>query len=420
MTRSTRRITSRSRPRSWSFGSVGIAVLAAASAAHAQSKPEEIETLYVSDQYSYDDNLFRQSEASSASDLQEGRIQSREDYVNRLTAGIGEDFEIGRQVFSFQGRAQDVRFSENDHLDHVAGHGRVNWDWLITSALTGDIGARYNRSLADFANSRDTRKDMLETIVYEGSIRYKLGPRWSVFAGAQHTNTEHGLQERSIDDFEADSGRAGIQYTTPSQHSLAFEYRYLDAHFPNQMIDETQSLQAGDYEENAAFGRFVYTFSVHTQLQASYGYVEREHSNAARDRFSGDVWRAELAWQPRPKFSTRLAAWRELRAHADAESDYFISDGFSITPTWSPIRQISLSLEAMWEDQEYLGFNPIDEATTPGRLDDVFSGLATFVYSPRENIELQLSYRALERDSNRDVRSYDAEVAAAQIRWRIL
>lgn len=411
------------RPRTHRFTSLalGIAAVSMGAAAHAQSKSaEEIETLYVSDQYSYDDNLFRQSEASSQSDLDAGRIASRDDYVNRLTAGIGEDLEIGRQVFSIQGRAQDVRFSENDHLDHVAGQGTVAWDWLVTSALTGEMRARYNRSLADFASFRDPRKDLLETITYEGTARLKLGPRWSLFAGGQHTNTEHGLQERQVDDFEADSGRAGIQYTTPTQHTFAAEYRYMDARFPNQIEGDTASQQSGDYEENAALGRLVYTFSVHTQLQAMYGYVEREHQNANQDRFSGDVWRAELAWQPRPKFSTRLAAWRELRAYADAESDYFISDGFSITPSWSPISQISLSLEAIWEDQEYLGFGPLEDVTIPGRLDDVFSGLATFVYSPRPNLQLELSYRALERDSNRDVRSYDAEVAAAQIRWRIL
>jgi hypothetical protein len=389
-------------------------------AALAQSKPEEIETLYVSDQYSYEDNLFRQSQASSQSDLAEGRIASRDDYVNRLTAGIGEDLEIGRQVFSFQGRAQDVRFSENDHLDHVAGYGTVAWDWLMTSALTGELRARYNRSLADFASFRDPRKDLLETFTYEGSARLKLGPRWSLFGGGQHTSTEHGLLDRQVDDFEADSGRAGIQYTTPTQHTFAAEYRYVDARFPNQLGNAMSGQESRDYEENAAVGRIVYTFSVHTQLQAMYGYVEREHQNANQDRFSGDIWRADLVWQPRQKFSTRLAAWRELRAYADAESDYFISDGFSVTPSWSPIRQISLSLEAMWEDQEYLGFGPLDDATIPGRLDDVFSGLATFVYSPRPNLEFQLSYRALERDSNRDVRSYDAEVAAAQIRWRIL
>ena len=390
---------------------------------HAQStpqqKPEEIETLYISDQYSYDDNLFRLSESADLSDPLNAGIVSRDDYVNRLTAGIGEDIEIGRQVFTVQARAQDVRFSENDHLDHVAGNGKLGWDWLMTSALSGTLGARYTRSLADFANSRGALKDILETMSYEGSLRYKLGPRWSVFAGGEHTKTEHGLDLRRADDFEADTGRAGIQYTTPTQHTFALEYRVIDGQFPNRLLDPASSLQSGDYEENAALARIGYTLSVHTHLQAMYGYVERTHDDDPNDEFSGDIWRAEISWQPRPKFSTKVAAWRELRAYVDAESDYFISDGISVTPSWSPLRQLSLSFALAWEEQEYLGFDPIDP-TTVGRVDDVFSGLGTFAYSPTDNLSFELSYRAFDRSSNRDIRRYDAEVAGLSFRWRVL
>jgi len=66
------------------------------------------------------------------------------------------------------------------------------------------------------------------------------------------------------------------------------------------------------------------------------------------------VWRAEYDWKPRQKFSLLLAGWRELRAYTDVESDYFVSDGFSLGPTWSPTEKISLALTASYEDQEYL------------------------------------------------------------------
>ena len=382
-------------------------------------KSEEIETFFISDQYSYDDNLFRLSERADLTDPLNAGIVSREDYVNRLTVGLGEDLELGRQVFTVQARAHDVRFSENDHLDHVAVNGALGWDWLITDAITGTVNGRYTRELADFANSRGVFKDVLETLAYEGSMRFKLGPRWSVLAGGQHTETEHGLELRRADNFEANTGRAGIQYTTPTQHTFALEYRVIDAQFPNRVPDPALELQSSDYEENAALARVGYTFSVHTQLQAMYGYVEREQQDDPTDRFSGDIWRAELSWQPRPKFSAKVAAWRELRAYIDAESDYFISDGFSFTPTWTPIRQLSLSLAAAWEDQEYLGFDPLDPGVI-GRVDDVFSGLATIVYSPRPNLDFELNYKAFDRASNRLLRNYDAEVAGLSIRWRIL
>lgn len=402
--------------------STALIALATATMASAQSserpKPEEIETLFISDQYTYDDNLFRLSESADLSDPLNAGIVSREDYINRLTVGLGEDLEIGRQVFSVQGRAQDVRFADNDHLDHVAGQGMLNWDWLITDALTGNLGGRYHRALADFANSRGVQKDVLETVSYDGSVRFKLGPRWAVFAGGQHTETEHGLELRRADDFESDMVRGGLQYTTPTQHTFALEYRFIDASFPNR-LPTTESLESGDYEESGALARIAYTFSVHTQLHAMYGYVEREQTQSEDERFSGNIWRAELAWQPRTKFSTKLAAWRELKAYVDAESDYFISEGFSITPSWSPIRQLSFELALAWEDQEYLGFDALDPGIV-GRNDEVFSGLATFVYSPNPSLDFELSYRAFDRESNRVLRQYDAAVGGLSVRWRIL
>lgn len=408
-------------PRTLSLGMVMIGI-AVASIANAQSrerpKPEEIETLYISNQYTYDDNFFRLSESADLSDPLNAGIVSREDYVNRLTVGVGEDLEMGRQVFSLQARAQDVRFADNDHLDHVAGRGMLNWDWLVTDALTGNLGGRYQRELADFANSRGTLKDMLETVSYDGSVRLKLGPRWAMFAGGQHTETEHGLELRRQDDFESDMVRGGLQYSTPTQHTIALEYRFIDASFPNR-LPGSESLQSGDYEENGALARVAYTFSVHTQLHAMYGYVEREQTQSEEERFSGNIWRAELAWQPRTKFSTKLAAWRELKAYVDVESDYFISEGFSVTPAWSPIRQLSFELALAWEDQEYLGFDALEPGII-GRNDEVFSGLATLVYSPTSSLDFELSYRAFDRESNRALRQYDAAVGGLSVRWRIL
>jgi hypothetical protein len=390
----------------------------ATASAFAQTSADEIETLYVANEYSYDDNLFRQSTAESQRFLQAGEIRSRDDYVNKLTLGFGEDIEFGRQTFYLQGRATDVRFADNDHLDHVAGMGRIGWDWVMTSALSGKLNARYNRLLADFASFRDARRDVLESVTYDGSIDVKLGPRWSIFGGAQRVETEHGLADRRADDFEADAGRAGLQYATPSHHLFALEHRYTDARFPKRTTDTPA--RTGDYEERATIGRLVYTFSVRTQFNASYGYVEREQVQDRAARYSGNTWTVDLLWRPREKLSTTLSGWRELRAYADAESDYFVSEGFGITQSWSPLTQLTFAVEAQWEDQEYLGFLASADDPQPARNDDVFSGMASVEYAPRPNLRFELAYRAFERDSNRDVRRYDAEVAALRVHWRIL
>jgi exopolysaccharide biosynthesis operon protein EpsL len=383
----------------------------------AREQSSEEEHFVLSEQLTHDDNLFRVAEAPGP----DGALapgQSRSDYINRLTAGFGDDVRIGRQVLRAKGRVHDVRFQRNDQLDHTAGDARASWEWQVLSAWSGTIAAEYGRTLADFANSITTEKDLVETTGYSASARYELGPRWSLSAYGRHARTEHSLELRQIENFEADSGRFALDYQTPSQHAFGIEYRYIDAKFPDAVLDEAQR-HSGSYEDNAALARMTYTASVHTRLRASFGYVNRSDADGTEGEYSGNTWRAAVDWTPREKFSTTLQAWHELKAYVDAESDYFVADGVSLAPTWNPRRTISLSLDLSYEEQEYIGSSlPLPDST--GRVDKVTSALSSFTWSPRPYLQFQLSYRFSDRDSNRDSRRYDAQVAGASIRWRVM
>lgn len=389
----------------------------ASGAAWSQAEPQspEEEHFFLSEQLTYDDNLFRTAEEDSSSPIDD--LRERDDYMNRITAGIGDDMRVGQQVFRLKGRVHDVRFQENDQLDHTAGDARAAWEWSITSALSGTLSADYKRTLADFANSISTERDLVETFGYTGSARYALGPRWSVSAYGRRMETEHDLELRTAENFEADLGRFSIDYTTPSQHAFGLEYRYITAEFP----DATPGVdgRSSDYDESAALANLTYTATIRTRLRASFGYVDRNNPTGTEGEYAGNTWRAAIDWTPREKFGMTLEGWHELKSYVDAESEYFIADGMSLSPTWSPIRSISLGLELSWEDQEYIGGGVLPVDSTE-RVDEVFSALTTFTYTPRDNLQLELSYRASDRDSNRTFRRYDAQVASAMIRWSVM
>ena len=389
----------------------------------AKPEPKE-EHLFIADQFTYDDNLFRAAEGSD-SDLIPGdptdgsaRNVSREDYSNRVTVGLGNDFHLGRQTLRLKGRVHDVRFNENDYLDHTAGDASAALDWRMLANWSGRFGASYDRKLIDFAQTLGTTKDLIETTNYSAALRYAIGPRWSISLNGARVETEHDLDLRQQQNIEADIGRASIDYVTPTFHSFGVEYRYIDAKFPNAIVDPSNL--SSDYEENAALARFTYTATVHTQFRLSGGYVERERPNQTDGNYSGDVWRAEIDWKPREKFSTLFAAWRELRAYTDVESDYFVSDGFSIGPTWSPVEKLTFALSVIYEDQEFLSTRFLDvEVTDAPRKDDVLSGVASITYRPREQLAFELSYRGADRDSNRVQRRYDAQTAGISVRWSV-
>jgi len=393
-------------------------------AAAAKPEPKE-EHLFISDQLIYDDNLFRRGE-NQDSEVIPGdptdptdptRQVAREDYSNRLTVGVGNDFHLGKQTLRVKARVNDVRFQDNDYLDYTGGDGSVVFDWRALTALSGKLSATYGRTLVDFAHTLGTTRDLIDTTNYTGSVRYAIGPRWSISATGGRVQTDHDLDLREQENLEGDFGRVSIDYATPTFHSFGIEYRYYDAKFPDALPDVNGNFTR-DYEENGALARFTYTATVHTQFRVSGGYVERERPDDDAGRYSGNIWRAEIDWTPREKFSTLLAGWRELRAYNDVESDYFVSDGFSLGPTWSPTEKLLFALSVSYEDQEFLT-NRLLELDQPTRNDDVLSGLFTFTYKPREQLAFELSYRSSDRDSNRVNRRYDAQTAGVSVRWSV-
>jgi hypothetical protein len=401
--------------------------LALSNAALAADKDPREEHFFLSEQMVYDDNVFRSADTeietvpiNPADPNSATRPVAREDYSNRITLGLGNDFQTGRQSLKLRGRIYDVRYNDNDYLDYTGGDASAMYDFRLLTMLSGRLSGSYTRTLADFANNLSNARDLIESTNYNGSLRYEIGPRWSISASGGRIETEHDLNIRRTEDLEADVGRVSVDYATPSFHSFGIEYRYVDATFPNAIIAPGASASASDYEENTALARFTYTATIRTQIRLSGGYVERERPADSQATYSGDIWRAEIDWKPREKFSTLFAAWRELRAYTDAESDYFVSDGYSIGPAWSPTEKLLLSLTVSYEDQDYLTTRTLDTLPTDSqRNDDMLSGLFTFTYKPRDQLAIELSYRGSDRDSNRVNRRYDAQTAGLSVRWSV-
>lgn len=398
------------------LAAVGTVLCNAALAAQPNDKKEE--HLWLSEQFLYDDNVFRDAESTDSVVDPTAREVSREDYVNRITVGLGNDFNMGQHSLKLRGRAYDVRYQDNDYLDYVGGDASAQFDFRLLTALTGRLGGSYSRTLADFAHTLGTDRDLIEAVNYTGMLRYEIGPRWSISAGGGRIETEHGLASREAENMETNLGRVSLDYVTPSFHAFGVEYRYMEAKFPNAIVAPGASVSESNYEENAALARFTYTATVRTQFRVTAGYIERERPANPEGRYSGETWRAEIDWKPREKFSTLFSAWSELKAYTDVESDYFVSDGYSIAPSWSPTEKLIFTLTASYEEQEYL--NTRDLTLTDGqRNDEVLTGLFTFTYKPRDQLAIELSYRGSDRDSNRVNRRYDNQVAGIQVRWSV-
>jgi exopolysaccharide biosynthesis operon protein EpsL len=370
--------------------------------------------LYIADQYSYDDNLFRVPDDVLAGDPSAIAARDREDYINRASIGMRTRWDVARQTFAFGLRLDDVRFRNNDHLDHTGGSGNLAWDWRLGSNWSGRVNAQYDRALASFSNYRFFGRDLLDTYQYGGELRYQIGSRWTLFGAGLHAESQHSADVRRLDDFQSTSGRGGLEYRTPADNLLALEYRHTEADFP--VAARLLGPDARRYEEFVPIIRAEYAFTVKTRLQARAGYLDRKYADPATGDFSGEIWNATLSWEPRSGLAIDVKAWHELRAYADSESDYFVARGASFGPVWEPTTKLKVTAAVATEDQEYVGTGTTAPALEPRRNDDVRSGQIAIEYLPRDFLSFNLSARRIERTSNRDLHGYDSNLISAQVR----
>jgi exopolysaccharide biosynthesis operon protein EpsL len=390
------------------------AALGHSTAAQAAADAADPFDFYVADRYWYDDNLFRLSDlAEPSSDLSAPR-RSRDDYVNRVSAGIEARVDASRQVFGLDLRIDDVRYQNNDDLDYTGGEGKLNWKWQLGSHLSGDINGSYERALASFNNYELFVRDIVDVASYGGRVRYGIGSRWGVFAGGSVATAEHSAEIRKLNEFHSETGRAGIEYQTPSGNLFTLGYDFVDARFP--VAERTPGVIAANYEDTIPAASLAYAFTVKTSLYVRAGYLSRDYEDPTLEDYSGDIWNVTLHWEPRAKIDFDIKAWRDLRAYSDAESDYFVSTGGSIEPHWDITSAVRLLGEYSMESQKYVGTRALIDPEAGRRDDDVQSARVALEYSPRDLISIALGYNWMNRDSNRVLRTYDDNIASVQVK----
>jgi hypothetical protein len=372
--------------------------------------------VYVSDRFSYEDNLFRVSDSVRDAGEEVRGVASFEDYINRLSAGIQTRVDASRQVFALNLRVDDVRYQENDQLNHRGGTGDLKWNFNLGTHWSGLLDARYDRGQASFSNYELFIKDVVDTQSYLGELRFKIGSRFALLAGGALTDSQHSAPERRESNMESQTGRFGIEYGTPSSTLIALEYGFMEATFPES--DRITGVES-KFEQTMPLIRGSYMYSEKTRFNARAGYINREFTAGDTNReYSGPTWNFNAYWEPRVQLYFDLELWRELRSYSDSESNYFVSSGVSLRPTWSPTPLMNFALNLSVEDQDYRNSASPEFALPdlPGRKDDVKSAGLTWEYSPRDYLDFGLSYRWLDRDSNRELRVHEAEIASATIR----
>jgi hypothetical protein len=392
---------------------VAAGVLPGASAAATDEQPPRRLDFFVGGGALYDDNLFRQPAGADLSTV--AANLHRDDLIERLSAGVVGAWTLARQTFELQAHGDDNRFEHNDQLNNVSGKAMASWDWRFGSRWSGRLGGDYARSLADFANNLVLVKDVLTRKSSFASGSYLLGNRWTISADVKWSSTSHGAELRQADDDNIRSQKFGLGFSLSPGASVGWNYRHANANFSADQQQVAIGQFNRNYDESASVLWLKYGLGSSTDFSLEGGYLRRNYSNSAIGNYSGGTGRATLAWHPGAKTELDVTGWRDLTAYIDAESNYFVSTGARIAPTWVPTERITTSLAASWENQKYIGSDPIGLGD-PFRRDTVRSVQASAIYQPRDPLELDLTLRREQRGSNRSSLTYTDNLAILGVR----
>ena len=386
----------------------------------AQAAPDAADKIdiYISDEYSYDDNLFRVPDSLSLIDPTQAEVESlpgrsKDDYTNKISVGANLRADASRQTFKLGLRFDDVRYQRNSDLNYSGGNAALGWDWQLGSHWLGRVFGLYDRTQASYANYLLFDRDVVATSSYGLEVRYRIGSRFALLGAGNVATGDHSLALRRDQNFDANTARAGIEYRTPSNNLVGFDYRISRVEFDN--LPDVPTLVRRDYDEDAPGVLVKYAFTVKTSLEARAGFIDRDYVDPTVRDYSGETWSLGLHWEPRVALLFDIKAAHDLRSYSDAETDYFVADVLSIGPTWKPREQLKLTTAFTWERQDYIG-NGLPSTFDGQRKDDVQAMKASLDYTPRDMVTLGVTYQRIQRDSNRPLREYDNSLVGLQLK----
>ena len=375
-------------------------------ALHPDEVPNGV-TPYVQERFVHDNNVYRLP-AHGPSPIRVP-VASRGDNINTITAGFDGFMGASGQSLELLAHVDQNRFSRNDNLNNTSAGARLLGNWEIGSALSGQVGASYDRQLNDFANYQVYTKDLVRAQSVFSSARLDLGS-WIFDVSGRGTEISHSTDNLK---YRNDGARASAAYRTPGGTYFSVVYQYTNGRTPlPQFTENTLSLQV-----DAPLGR---RFRFHV----AGGYLQHDYSQAtvpvrvANYNFSGGVWNAQLAWQPREPLQFLVAGSREVHAYIDAQSQYFVSEAARAAASWAPTGKLTMELEYIREDQHFIGPAPTVISLSLPEHNVIYSRQANLAWSISRPVQLVLSYRFLTRGSNAAVLAFDDSFVSASLRAR--
>ncbi|HAN56767.1 MAG TPA: hypothetical protein DCQ77_11575 [Betaproteobacteria bacterium] len=378
---------------------MGLTVLAST----AKADPDDFFSPYVTGAYHYDSNFFRlQNDQAALNRL--GTTDMAASY-NVLSAGANLNWQLSRQRIKAKVEVNRTRFDKYSVLDFDGHDTLLQWDWLVGSILSGDVGISEKTAQGSFVNIQQPVNNLITQRHGFANGAIQIGAPWKLKFGVQKDATSNSLASLQTQNSTVDTYTGGLQYQTRKGSLLEFTSQMSDGRYPNRQIVGVAPVD-NSYTQWDNGVAVSWKPTGETTLKGRLNYTQRSYSDVPQRDFSGITGLLGSNWQVTEKTTLGLFVYRNIGVVENTTASYSVNRGVALTAAWKATAKVALNLNLEQDRIAYTGDPGFVLATTPARQDKLNSVLLGANYQVLRNTALGLSLQRGVNQSNQALSSY--------------
>lgn len=369
----------------------------------ANADPDGFFSPYVSGSYNYDSNFFRlQNDQAAMARL--GTSNMAESYL-QFAAGANVNWHLSRQLIKAKAEVNRTLFNKYKMLDFDGHDTLLQWDWLIGSALSGDVGVSEKTAQGSFVNIQQPINNLitLKQAFFHGGIQ--LGAPWKVKFGVEKNESTNSLASQKTLDSTVDTYKAGLQYQTRKGSLFELISQMSDGRYPNRQVVGLAPIDNG-YKQWDNGIQATWEPSGKTKLLGHLNYTQRRYADVPQRNFSGFTGLISATWQVTEKTGLGLLVYRDIGVVENTTASYSVNRGVALTGSWKATDKVAFNLNVAQSRIAYTGDPGFVLSTGPAREDKLSTLQAGVNYAVFRNTSLGLQLQRGVNQSNQDLLSY--------------
>jgi len=350
-------------------------------------------SFWAAQSFYHDNNIYRYSDDRPKALTPKGK---RSDSFSVTRVGLDFDGVRSRQGFHAGLSVGKTLYRTHSNLNNTSWDGDLRWDWRVGDRLSGIFGYSNSQSSVDLGSTYGVTDRVIRRIGRaNASADFWWHPNWATGVGFSDVRNSYSDNARPYDKYDAQEASLNFTYRPSTGNRIVLSFRAEEGQYPNR---EKVQGSLRDWERREARLSAQWQLTGVTRLNGYVGYTQRKYDLAPNRDFSGPTGKIEFHWAPTGKAIIDLAWRREIGADADAVSNFAVTQGWSLRPTWVVTSKVRLGASFEYLDRDYRGDPGFGSEALPRDSKTTSYGV-NLNYLPVPNANIGLSYQHQKRDS---------------------